>query len=110
MAIQSWQNIIDAIRNGEAVTAEVTNRAIYQLAQRTEHLKTRQDAQDYAQALFIADAPLRSDVATGHAVYFDITAGVVSRSKIWLPDFESLQPELTPKEAPQHCCNVHVLV
>lgn len=75
MAIQSWQNIIDAIRNGEAVTAEVTNRAIYQLAQRTEHLKTRQDAQDYAQALFISDAPLRSDVATGHAVYFDITAG-----------------------------------
>ena len=71
MAIQSWQNIIDAIKNGEAVTAEVTNRAIYQLAQRTEHLKTRQDAQDYAQALFISDAPLREDVMTGNAVYFD---------------------------------------
>jgi len=71
MIIQSWQNILDSIRNGEPVTAEVANRAIFQLAQRTEHLKTRQDAQDYAQALFVADAPFTADVKTGHAVYFD---------------------------------------
>jgi len=74
MIIQSWQNILDSIRNGEPVTAEVANRAIFQLAQRTEHLKTRQDAQDYAQALFVADAPFTADVRTGHAVYFDIIA------------------------------------
>jgi hypothetical protein len=71
MIIQSWQNILDLIRNGEPVTAEVANRAIFQLAQRTEHLKTRQDANDYAQAIFVADAPLTVDVKTGHAVYFD---------------------------------------
>ena len=71
MAIQSWQNIIDTIRNGEPVTAEVTNRAVYQLAQRTEHLKTRQDAQDYAQALFLTGAPFTITVATGNVVYFD---------------------------------------
>lgn len=71
MIIQSWQNILDSIRNGEPVTAEVANRAIFQLAQRTEHLKTRQDAQDYAQAIFVADAPFTADVKTGHAVYFD---------------------------------------
>ena len=71
MPIQPWQNIIEAVRNGEPVTAEVANRAIYQLAQRTDHLKTRQDAQDYAQALFITGVPLTSTVATGNAVYFD---------------------------------------
>lgn len=71
MAIQSWQNIIETIRNGEPVTAEVANRAITQLASRTEHLKSVQDAQDFGQALLIVDAPLRSDVLTGHAVYFD---------------------------------------
>jgi hypothetical protein len=71
MPIQPWQNIIEAIRNGEPVTAEVANRAVYQLAQRTEHLKTRQDAQDYAQSLIVTGVPLTSTVATGHAVYFD---------------------------------------
>ena len=71
MPIQPWQNIIEAVRNGEPVTAEVANRAIYQLAQRTDHLKTRQDAQDYAQALFVTGVPLTSTVATGNAVYFD---------------------------------------
>jgi hypothetical protein len=71
MTIQSWQHIIDLVRNGEPVSAEVANRAISQLVQRTEHLKDRQDAQDFAQALFISDAPLASSVRTGHAVYFD---------------------------------------
>lgn len=71
MPIQPWQNIIEAVRNGEPVTAEVANRAIYQLAQRTDHLKTRQDSQDYAQALVVTGAPLTSTVATGNAVYFD---------------------------------------
>ena len=75
MAIQSWQDIIDSIRNGEPVTAEVTNRAIFQIAQRTEHLKAKQDAQDYAQAIFVSDAPLRDDVLSGHAVYFDVASG-----------------------------------
>ena len=74
MAIQSWQNIIETIRNGEPVTAEVANRAISQLTSRTEHLKSVQDAQDFGQALLIVDAPLRSDVLTGHAVYFDATS------------------------------------
>jgi hypothetical protein len=74
MAIQSWQNIIETIRNGEPVTAEVANRAISQLTSRTEHLKSVQDAQDFGQALLIVDAPLRSDVLTGHAVYFDSTS------------------------------------
>jgi hypothetical protein len=71
MTIQSWQHIIDLVRNGEPVSAEVANRAISQLVQRTEHLKDRQDAQDLAQAIYISDAPLASGVVTGNAVYFD---------------------------------------
>lgn len=73
--IQSWQGIIDSIRNGEPVTAEVANRAINQLAQRTEHLKTRQDAQDFASAIFISEVPFTDDVKTGNAVYFNSVAG-----------------------------------
>lgn len=71
MTIQSWQHIIDLVRNGEPVSAEVANRAINQLVQRTDHLKDRQDAQDLAQAIYISDAPLAVGVATGNAVYFD---------------------------------------
>lgn len=71
MTIQSWQSIIDLIRNGESVSAEVANRAIDQLRKRTDHLKARQDSQDLAQAIYIADAPLANGVSTGHAVYFD---------------------------------------
>jgi len=71
MAIESWQNIIDLVRNGEPVSAEVANRAIGQLVQRTEHLKNRQDAQNLAQAIFISGAPLAVGVSTGHVVYFD---------------------------------------
>lgn len=71
MAIQSWQNIIDLVRNGEPVSAEVANRAINQLVQRTEHLKTRQDAQSLAQAIFISGAPLEINVQTGNVVYFN---------------------------------------
>lgn len=71
MAIQSWQNIIDLVRNGEPVSAEVANRAINQLVQRTEHLKTRQDAQSLAQAVFISGAPLEVNVQTGNVVYFN---------------------------------------
>lgn len=74
MAIQSWQSIIDLVRNGEPVTAEVANRAIGQLVSRTEHLKVRQDAQSLAQAIFITGAPITSSVKTGHAVYFDVAA------------------------------------
>lgn len=74
MAIQSWQSIIDLVRNGEPVTAEVANRAIGQLVSRTEHLKVRQDAQSLAQAIFITGAPITSSVKTGHAVYFDVGA------------------------------------
>lgn len=74
MSIQSWQSIIENIRNGEPVTAEVANRAINQLVQRTEHLKDRQDAQSLASAIFISGAPLTDDVKTGHAVYFNTIA------------------------------------
>lgn len=71
MTIQSWQSIIDLIRNGDPVSADVANRAVDQLRKRTDHLKARQDSQDLAQAIYISDAPLASGVSTGHAVYFD---------------------------------------
>lgn len=74
MSIQSWQSIIETIRNGEPVTAEVANRAIQQLTKRTEHLKERQDAQSLASAIFITGAPLTDDVKTGHVVYFNTTS------------------------------------
>jgi hypothetical protein len=73
MTIQSWQHIIDLVRNGEPVSAEVANRAIGQLVQRTEHLKDRQDAQDLAQAIYISDVPLADGVVAGNAVYFNPT-------------------------------------
>jgi len=71
MSIQSWQHIIDLVRNGEPVSAEVANRAVEQLRRRTDHLKARQDAQDFAQAIYITDAPLAMGVKAGNAVYFD---------------------------------------
>ena len=74
MAIQSWQNIIDQVRNGEPVTAEVANRAIAQLVNRTEHLKDRQDAQSLAQVIYLTGAPL-TGCLTGNAVYFDPQLG-----------------------------------
>lgn len=75
MSISSWQSIIETIRNGEPVTAEIANRAIDQLTQRTQHLKERQDAQSLASAIFISGAPLTDDVKTGNAVYFNSVAG-----------------------------------
>ena len=71
MAIHSWQSIIETVRNGEPVSAEVANRAINQLVQRTDHLKDRQDAQSLASAIFISGVPLSDDVETGNAVYFN---------------------------------------
>jgi len=73
-SIQPWQSVIETIKNGEPITAEVANRAIAQLAYRTQHLKNRQDAQSLAAAIFISDAPFTDDVKTGHAVYFNTIA------------------------------------
>lgn len=74
-SIQPWQSVIETIKNGEPITAEVANRAIAQLAYRTQHLKDRQDAQSLAAAIFISGAPFTDDVKTGHAVYFNPVAG-----------------------------------
>jgi hypothetical protein len=74
-SIQPWQSVIETIKNGEPITAEVANRAIAQLAYRTEHLKDRQDAQSLAAAIFISGAPFTDDVKTGHVVYFNTVAG-----------------------------------
>lgn len=73
-SIQPWQSVIETIKNGEPITAEVANRAIAQLTYRTQHLKDRQDAQSLAAAIFISGAPLTDDVKTGHAVYFNTVA------------------------------------
>lgn len=70
-SIQPWQSVIETIKNGEPITAEVANRAIAQLAYRTQHLKDRQDAQSLAAAIFISGAPFTDDVKTGHVVYFN---------------------------------------
>jgi len=73
-SIQPWQSVIETIKNGEPITAEVANRAIAQLAYRTQHLKDRQDAQSLAAAIFITGAPFTDDVKTGHVVYFNPVA------------------------------------
>lgn len=73
-SIQPWQSVIETIKNGEPITAEVANRAIAQLSYRTQHLKDRQDAQSLAAAIFITSAPFTDDVKTGHVVYFNAVA------------------------------------
>lgn len=68
-----WVTLLDLIRNGEGVSAEVTNRPLIELGQRTEHLKALLDMLSLGRATFDIDKPMSVDVVEGYAVYWDNT-------------------------------------
>ena len=73
MTLSNWRSQIETITAGEGVTAAVTNRPITQLAQRTQHLRDRQDANDLAECLRHIEAPLDSTVLAGEVVAYNPT-------------------------------------
>ena len=68
-----WVTLLDYIRNGEAVSAEITNRPLQELTQRTDYLKALLDTLSVGQAIFDLDVAMSMDVQEGFAVYWDET-------------------------------------
>ena len=66
-----WVTLLDLIRNGEAVSAEITNRPLQELGQRTDYLKALMDTLSIGQAIFDIDVAMSMDVQEGFAVYWD---------------------------------------
>jgi hypothetical protein len=66
-----WVTLVDLIRNGEAVSAGVTNRPISELGQRTEYLKSLLDMLSLGRSIFDIDAPMNPAVLEGQPVYWD---------------------------------------
>lgn len=64
-----WKSTVKHIIDGEAVSADITNRPDTQLEQRTAHLKERLDAAAAGQALIEFSTTLDSATVVGHAVY-----------------------------------------
>ena len=64
-----WKSTIKHIIDGEAVSADITNRPDVHLEQRTSHLKERLDAAAAGQALIEFSTTLDSTTIVGHAVY-----------------------------------------
>ena len=66
-----WVTLLDLIRNGEAVSAEITNRPLQELGQRTDYLKALMDTLSIGQAIFDIDVAMSMDAQEGFAVYWD---------------------------------------
>jgi hypothetical protein len=66
-----WITLVNLLRNGEAVSAEVTNRPMQELGQRTEYLKALLDTLSIGQSIFDLDVAMSMDVQEGFAVYWD---------------------------------------
>lgn len=66
-----WVTLLDLIRNGEGVSAEVTNRPITELGQRTDYLKALLDMLSLGRAIFDIDMAMSPSVLEGQAVYWD---------------------------------------
>lgn len=66
----SWVTTINAILNGEPVSAEVTNRAVLELAQNTEYLHDLIRSMAAGQALIAKRLPVDPAVLVGDVVYF----------------------------------------
>lgn len=67
----AWRDRIDLVRNGESVDSRVTNRAVAQLAERTQYLKDRLDASAVGEGVILFSQPVSSGVLEGHAVFYD---------------------------------------
>lgn len=66
-----WVTLLDLIRNGEPVSAEITNRPLTELGQRTDYLKALMDMLSIGKAVFDIDAAMSPLVQEGYAVYWD---------------------------------------
>lgn len=66
-----WVTLLDLIRNGEGVSAEVTNRPLIELTQRTDYLKSLIDMLSLGRAIFDIDMPMAINVLEGQPVYWD---------------------------------------
>lgn len=68
-----WVPVLNPIKNGEPVNAQVSNRETGQLAQRTQYLKDILNSIQAGEALYARDVALDPLTQTGHAVYWDAT-------------------------------------
>jgi len=71
MVQSSWISLIEKIQNGEPVAASIANRAVTQLAQRTDYLKDLVDAVVYTQNNIHFNAAVSPEVVAGMAVYWN---------------------------------------
>lgn len=69
----TWVSSIQAILDGESVDAATTNRAILQVAQRTQYLYDLLKAATAGQALISKAVPVVSTVEVGDIVYYNKT-------------------------------------
>lgn len=67
----SWVSAIQAILDGENVDAATTNRAILQVAQRTQYLYDLLKAATAGQALISKSVPVATTVEVGDIVYYN---------------------------------------
>jgi len=75
-----WQNLINFIINGEAVSDSVTNRPTRQLAARTQYLYEQLQLLAAGEALFIHGVPVEADALVGQPMYFDASSGTYKRA------------------------------
>lgn len=68
-----WVPVLNPVKNGEPVDAQVTGREPAQLAQRTQYLKDILDSIQAGEALYARNVALDPATQTGHAVYWDAT-------------------------------------
>lgn len=69
----SWISVVEAIINGEPISAATANRPILDLAERTDYLKALIDTLGTGRGAYDFDAACASDVYEGAAVYWDST-------------------------------------
>ena len=67
----SWEHLIRLIQNGEAVEADVANRAPSALANRTQFLYDLFTDASLGEALFLREVTVESTADIGDAVYYD---------------------------------------
>lgn len=75
-----WQTVVPAISAGEAVAANVANRAPQANAQRTQYLYDRMQALSAGEALFLHFVNIEEAALPGDVVYYDSTADEYKRA------------------------------
>ena len=78
--IPPYPPLVRGVEDGEAVQADVANRAATTLTQRDDHLKARLDALSPGDRLLMLDAPLDDDVLVGNLVFRNTEDNVFSKA------------------------------